>query len=650
MTGKMLANLGYATRAWDGAPAPLVVIGRNALKKDPTVAARLEAYVRAGGRAMICAQDPQWMAQALEWRVCPQVSRRVFPMGSPVTRGMDADDLRDWTGSSTLIEAYPKYVGNYLQGNEGDQPYAGWHWGNRGGVTSAAIEKPHRSGWRPLLECEFDLAYTPLMELDYGKGRLIVCTLDLEDHVASDPAARRMAGRLIDYAIHCPLSPLVSKVVYLGGASGAAWLDKIGVGYQRSAAMDADAGLLLIGPDAPRHSGAERLSGKRRQGVLLAALAGGRVARHDVEAGDGRFRRVAVRARLARNERPERVRSSLAHLPGRSRLGPERRRGYRGGRPDWPQNDRKRRGCLLSGGPGWLSRGREDLLPLHALEVDPRRGPASGQPRARVFRRTAGYSIPFDTWALNLDGAWQMKVTLKLRPAASDATAYPDPGVTPAAKELVAEVVPAESWTPVTLPQMLPFFKDNDGEAVFHKEIVIPTGEAGKDMILALGAIDDFDSTYFNGVEIGHTDIKTANWWLTPRNYVVPGRLVKTGKNVIAVRVFDRLQRRRFCGQRRPANVPEFPSRRRPDLEDTIAPIIAPISRWEIIPTAITGGRREGFRLAPHGRRPENGRRRHEENDADCAVTCGACVGGSAVPGTVHAKARRPGHDADEDG
>ena len=135
MTSKMLANLGYTTRAWNGAAAPLVVIGRNALKDDPAVAARLEAYVRAGGRALICAQDPEWMTRALGWRVCPKVSRRVFPVNSPVTRGMDADDLRDWTGSSTLIEAYPEYVGNYLRGNEGDQPYAGWHWGNRGGVT-----------------------------------------------------------------------------------------------------------------------------------------------------------------------------------------------------------------------------------------------------------------------------------------------------------------------------------------------------------------------------------------------------------------------------------------------------------------------------------------------------------------------------------
>src|SRR5262249_9607594 len=157
----------------------------------------------------------------------PKVVRRVFPLNSSVVRGMDADDLRDWTGSSTLIEAHPEYVGNYLRGNEREQPYAGWHWGNRGGVSSAAIEKPHRSGWRPLLECEFDLAYTPLMELDYGQGRLIFCTLDLEDHVALDPAARRLAGRILDYASRAPLSPRAQEVVYVGGLDGGTWFDKI---------------------------------------------------------------------------------------------------------------------------------------------------------------------------------------------------------------------------------------------------------------------------------------------------------------------------------------------------------------------------------------------------------------------------------------
>jgi beta-galactosidase len=248
LTRKMLEGMGYQTRPWNGEGAPLVVVGRNALKDDAALATRLEPYVRSGGRALVCAQDPAWMTRALGWRVCPKVARRVFPVLAPVNFGLDADDLRDWTGSSTLIEAYPEYVGNYLRGNEREQPYAGWRWGNRGGVSSAAIEKPHRSGWRPLLECEFDLAYTPLMELDYGRGRLTVCTLDLEDHVVADAAARRLAGRILDDALHRPLSPRVSHVVYVGGPAGAGWLDKIGVSYERSGA--AGAGLLLIGPDA----------------------------------------------------------------------------------------------------------------------------------------------------------------------------------------------------------------------------------------------------------------------------------------------------------------------------------------------------------------------------------------------------------------
>src|SRR5208337_5196777 len=130
----------------------------------------------------------------------------------------------------------------------------------------------------------------------------------------------------------------------------------------------------------------------------------------------------------------------------------------------------------------------------------------------------------------------------------SEATAHPDPGVTAAAQALVGQSVPAEEWTPVMLPQMVQFFTDYDGEAVFRKEIVLPSDEAGKDMLLALGTLNDFDNTYFNGVEIGQTDIKTARWWLAPRNYVVPGRLVKAGKNVIAVRLFDRFNEGGFLG------------------------------------------------------------------------------------------------------
>ena len=56
LTGKMLASLGYSTRAWSGSSAPLVIVGRNALKDNPATLAQLEPYVQKGGRVLVFAQ------------------------------------------------------------------------------------------------------------------------------------------------------------------------------------------------------------------------------------------------------------------------------------------------------------------------------------------------------------------------------------------------------------------------------------------------------------------------------------------------------------------------------------------------------------------------------------------------------------------
>ena len=79
--------------------------------------------------------------------------------------------------------------------------------------------------------------------------------------------------------------------------------------------------------------------------------------------------------------------------------------------------------------------------------------------------------------------------------------------------------------------QDLPGFS---GLVWFRKTIDIPAGWAGKDLILNLGVIDDNDFTYFNGIQIGHTE-----GWMAPRSYKIPKELVKKGKAVIAVRVMD---------------------------------------------------------------------------------------------------------------
>ena len=95
-------------------------------------------------------------------------------------------------------------------------------------------------------------------------------------------------------------------------------------------------------------------------------------------------------------------------------------------------------------------------------------------------------------------------------------------------------------WKAMNLPQ---FFETAglkmDGAIWFRKEVEIPASWTGKTLELNLGAIDDFDTTYFNGVKVGGIGSETPNSYIVQRHYTVPAELVKPGKDVIAVRVFD---------------------------------------------------------------------------------------------------------------
>jgi len=73
-----------------------------------------------------------------------------------------------------------------------------------------------------------------------------------------------------------------------------------------------------------------------------------------------------------------------------------------------------------------------------------------------------------------------------------------------------------------------------DGTMWFRKKVNIPADWAGKDLKLEIGAIDDFDESFFNGTEIGHSEA-----FYIKRSYSIPANLVKTGDNTIAIRVFD---------------------------------------------------------------------------------------------------------------
>ena len=93
-----------------------------------------------------------------------------------------------------------------------------------------------------------------------------------------------------------------------------------------------------------------------------------------------------------------------------------------------------------------------------------------------------------------------------------------------------------DGWGVMSLPgywegSVLPNY---DGGVWFQRKLELPASAAGKDLQLNFCAIDDYDRTFFNGVEVGHTDGSE-----TKRSYAVPGNLVKAGENVISVLAVD---------------------------------------------------------------------------------------------------------------
>jgi sialate O-acetylesterase len=73
-----------------------------------------------------------------------------------------------------------------------------------------------------------------------------------------------------------------------------------------------------------------------------------------------------------------------------------------------------------------------------------------------------------------------------------------------------------------------------DGIVWIRKTFELTADEAQQKAILKLSKIDDFDTTYINGVEVGQTQ-----QWDIFRNYTLKPGVLKEGKNVIVIKITD---------------------------------------------------------------------------------------------------------------
>ena len=94
-------------------------------------------------------------------------------------------------------------------------------------------------------------------------------------------------------------------------------------------------------------------------------------------------------------------------------------------------------------------------------------------------------------------------------------------------------------WATVALPKL---WRDTgeglqgfDGTVWYRRTIEVPEDWAGRNLMLELGAIDDSDIVWFDGVRIGSTVEAHA----AQRRYRIPGAIVKPGSRTIVVACID---------------------------------------------------------------------------------------------------------------
>lgn len=539
-TATMLRALGIRVQMWKpGEPVPpVLVIGRRAFTEHLSVVPEIAAAVEAGARVLVMAQEREVLSDAWGLRVSGHLERRAFAAipGHALLDGLSDGDLRDWAGESRLLD--PRPTEHVLARTS--QPLYGWRWGGTGAISSAAIEVPHRAGWRPLLVCGFDLQYSPLCEVDLGRGRVTICTLDLEDHAASDAGAARLAANLLRHVATGPLAPRL-PTIYLGDDRGAELLRACGVQADRSTSVPSAPAVVILGAGAAADPAALAASGLR---VLVLP----RSSDADLVAGGKDFagepgvptwqELAGVVPGMLRSRVPVNI-PVLAARAGREVAG----------------------GGLVArerSGTGVVIRIQADPMALDTVKITPLR--LTAWRWTRVICQVAanlGARCEQDGlfWQdhrkdppvrLELSAVqWRARQT-DPRPAhVWNGRGLEDPGITPAAREALEPGFDDAAWPVVRVPGQWEHFggawgdaTSEDGEAVFRATVQVPASWAGKDLELCLGTVDDSDTTVVDGQVVGENRYNYDK----RRVYRIPGERVRGGPMAIAVRVWD------WCG------------------------------------------------------------------------------------------------------
>ena len=263
--------------------AGLLIVGRDAYAAQFQALAQemnLEAAVKRGLNLLVFEQRE---GELFGLKPIERSERMVFAAvpEHPFLAGLSEPDFCNFRGSSDRMEAYPEP--DPL--SEKQWPSRFFKWGNRGIVATHVLTRPHYMPFMPVLECGFDLVESPLLEARFGKGRVVLCQLDVTSRFGTDPVSTRLVGNLLSVLSKRGTEDLLPCECI--GTSAEAFLQPFAV---RPAAGAGARRLIVAGHERDSLDAKERVETAVRKGATALLLPGSPLAAaFGLELGEERF-------------------------------------------------------------------------------------------------------------------------------------------------------------------------------------------------------------------------------------------------------------------------------------------------------------------------------------------------------------------------
>lgn len=516
--------------------AKALIVGREALTTDG-VAPDIRPLIERGGRVVVLEQSNAVLTKRLGFRTAVPSLRSVFVRvgDHSILAGLNEDVLRDWSGAATLIpgqlQGLPEFEAKYPATDWlGFRNTRVWKAGNTGQVASVVIEKPQTGDFLPIVDSGFDLQYAPILVARVGNGEIAFCQMDVSGRTAADPAADRLLLNLVEWARSSPAA-VGTDAHYVGDVATNQWLSTLGVqSLQGELPKRAAAGgTWIIGPGVDA-------------GLVQASLPA-------IEQTPGTFVFLFNSAATLKAF-GDRVSTSSAKVladqvtpsPLVAGIGPSELhlRSLTTIDAVTPASGWK----STAGAIAEMKLGQARIV---FCQIDPRQfdytKPAKhyvklthNRTRTMLSRLLANAGVPMRSPLVDLWNTPVSSAELDLTSAKWEATVDPQnalkPGTAASAKD---------GWQSVAVPgdlQERPGWSTIRGTYWYRVTFDVPPSLLKGDLELTIGNVDDEDTTYLNGVEIGHIgkDTHPTDYYKRLRQYRVDPKTLKPTGNVLLIK------------------------------------------------------------------------------------------------------------------